>query len=107
MSDDEDEGAFTHPQWEAARLLIARARSEAAGDEFDLEELGITWIEVDNLVCAFTDSGAAISVGDILHASIVLLWSAISAASDYGSASPAEIVARLGLGLAAHEPVAD
>jgi hypothetical protein len=97
---------FTQSQWAAARILIARTRAEAAGQEFDLEQLGVWWTELDDTLCATTDTGIDISVGDVLQASVILLWSAILAASDYAQITPVEVIQRLGLGLAQNEPEA-
>lgn len=98
------ENVLTTEQWAAARLLVARLRSEAAYEPFFLEDLGVDWLVTEDLVCATTDTGESIRLGDMLYAAIVMMWSLVVAQADETCTPPIEIVAQLGLGLASHEP---
>lgn len=99
-----DEQPLTSAQWAAARLVISRLRSEAAQEEFTFEELGVTWLDTDDLVCAVQEDGGMIRHGDMLHAAIVLLWSMIVERSEFEDAHPSLVVSQLALGLANAEP---
>lgn len=95
---------LTPEQWAAARMLTARLRSEAVQEDFSFEDLGIEWLITDDVICARTDMGDDIRLGDLFYASIVMLWSMIvSYAADTGQ-HPLHVVGQLGIGLAQNEP---
>lgn len=99
-----DEDVLSKAQFEAARMLIARLRSEATDELFDLDQLGMTWADPEGLICAVCEDGTTISVGDLLYGAIVLLWSSLSERAEAGDEPVIDVVQRLGLGLALNEP---
>lgn len=103
MSDDDKE-PLNAAQWAAARMLIARLRSEAAYEPFDFGEIGVTWLATDDVICATTDSGELLRLGDVFYAAIVMLWSLVIAHADATGEHPVDIVAQLGIGVAQHDP---
>lgn len=96
--------SLTMDQWQAARMLLARLRSEAAHEDLHFEELGITWLAPDDLICATTDAGHVIRMGDLVLAALVLLWSQVLDTADIEGVGPEVVIARLGLGLLSMEP---
>lgn len=85
-------------------MLIARLRAEAVGETFDFPDLGITWLANEDIVCAITEEGEVLMAGDVFYATVVLLWSMVMGAAEIEGVDPSEIVAKLALGLARHEP---
>lgn len=104
MPDDKD--VLTPAQFAAARMLIARLGAEAAEEEFSEELLGIHWLANKDMVCAETEEGEFLLAGDFLYAAIVLLWSMVVGSAEANGQDTADIVSRLALGLASHEPAA-
>lgn len=90
--------------FEAARMLIARLRSEAAREDFDFASLGITWQESGGPYVAITDVGVKITGTDVLTAALVLLWSLCVARAEDENVSVGDVIATLGLRLALFEP---
>ena len=91
---------ITAEQWAAARMLVARLRSEASQQEFDFADLGITWVQNNDPICATVDDGTMIRTSDLLYANVVLMWTLVIDRATYEGVEAAEIVNRLGLGLA-------
>lgn len=98
------EAMMTPEQYDAARLLVARLRSEAAREWFSFEEIGMIWQETNDPVVVTTDAGHEIRASDLFYGSMVLLWSLVNAHALRNSVDVSAVVADLGLHLAAAEP---
>lgn len=85
-------------------MLVARLRSEAAYEPFDFEEIGVTWLATDDVICATADTGELMRLGDVFYAAIVMLWSLVLAHAEETDTSPMQVISDLGLGLALHDP---
>lgn len=105
MPENMADAELTREQFAAARMLMARLGAEATGLPFCEEELGISWQPNDDILCATTEDGLQLLAGDFLYAAIVLLWSMVMGSAEASDTPPAEVVSRLALGLASHEPV--
>lgn len=101
---DTDNNPLTAEQWVAARMLVARLRSEAAFEPFDFEELGVTWLATDDVICASADTGEQMRLGDIFYAAIVMLWSLVIAHAEETGEHPLDVISQLGIGLALNDP---
>lgn len=99
------DAVFSPGQWAAARMLVARLHCEAQGVPFEYTDIGLEWLNIEDKVCARTDTGVEIYTSDVLFAGIILLWSLLCEQSFvFDEDSPLEAVARLGLGIAQAEP---
>lgn len=95
---------FNRPQWEAARMLVARLGAEANGTELAFSQIGMTWMDIPDQVCAVTDDGVDILTGELVYAAMVMLWSIILDRAEEEGVEPSMILADLGLNLAKVEP---
>lgn len=95
---------FSKEQWEAARILIARLQSEANGDQFSYEALGVKWLSPSDDPCATNDAGEVLLTSDFLFALFALLWSLIHQQADAIGGTPNDVIAQLGLYLALADP---
>lgn len=102
---DDEEVELTPEEWTAARLLIALLGAEAHGSskDFDFDTLGVDIMPVEELVFALAD-GKHITVGDMMIASKMLLWSVVSHLAMSEEVEIEDVVSTIGLRLAAVEP---
>jgi hypothetical protein len=98
------EPILTRPQFDAARMLVARLHAEAANIPFDVKDVGWTWLTADDAVCAVADDGTELRQGDVLYAAVVLLWSMVVSCADSQARPIDAVIAQLGLGVASNEP---
>lgn len=99
-----NENVLTKPQFDSARMLVARLHAEAAGTNFDVEDVGWEWLTPDDAVCALTDDGVELRQGDVLYSAIVLLWSMVVTCAQAEDTTVDAVISRLALGVASHEP---
>lgn len=95
---------LTTEQWAAARMLVARLRSEAAFEPFDFDDIGVRWLATDDVVCAVNDSGDQMRLGDVFYAAIVMMWSLVVAHAAETDQAPLDVIGQLGIGLALNDP---
>lgn len=103
MSDTDDK-PLNAEQWAAARMLVARLRSEAAYEPFNFEDIGVTWLATDDVICATADTGELMRLGDVFYAAIVMMWSLVVAHAEETGEHPLDVIGQLGIGLALHDP---
>lgn len=89
--------------FDAARLIIARLRSEAAGEDFDFDEVGWEWLEATVTPVARNERGV-VDTNDVFTAALVLLWSVVCARAIEHGRPVTEMIGELGLRLALFEP---
>lgn len=94
-----DVGSF-----EAARLLISRLQAEVYGQEWDPDLLGVEFTLPEDVPFALTEAQDVITVGDLLLASLSLIFSLFDFASDSSELEPEELLGLLGLGVASGTP---
>lgn len=97
------EDRLNPPQYELARMLIARLGAEASGDYFEFDTIDMMWNPLGDPVVAIKGE-LLIHSTDMLRASLILLWSMVVDHSDHTGETPSEVVAKLGLALAQNEP---
>lgn len=100
MSDE----LLSRAQFEAARMLVARLHAEAQNVDFDVSDLGWTWLTPDDQICAVSEEGVELRQGDVVYAAVVLLWSMAVGAAMSQTVTVDRVIERLGLGVASHEP---
>lgn len=96
--------ALTPEQYDAARLLVARLRSEAAREWFSFEEIGMDWSETNDPVVVTTDAGHDIRTSDLFYGAMVLLWSLCNAHAARNGVDVTDVIADVGVHLALAEP---
>lgn len=94
---------FNTEEFEAARMFVARLRSEAAQEPFDFAQLGLTWTELAKLPLAVTEEGMTISAESFVRAALVLLWTLIVETNEDDQI---RAVSELGVAVARHAPTA-
>lgn len=95
---------FSPPQYEAARFIIARLRSEAAGEKFEPSDLGIRFTRFGNLPLAVIDDTHVVTGTDFVRSALLMVWSLVSEIAEDADADPIEVIQAIALSLAENEP---
>lgn len=90
--------------YEAARLLISRLQAEVYEQEWDPDLLGVTFLLPEELVFAQTDEGVDVAVGDLLLASLSLIFALFRLAVEESDFDAEELLGLLGVGVADSAP---
>lgn len=94
---------FSHGEYDAARMYIAVLAKHSYDNEFDPEEIGITFTGAD-LPVAVTDSGHLVTTKDFIRAALRIIQSQFEQLSSAVEVEILDLVSHLALAVAKEDP---